>query len=134
MNLNKIAVKTKVAEVEFPGIDGFKVKIAAITRTLSKKLKEDSEITTIDKKHRVPVKEINEDIFVEKFAELAIKGWSGLKYKHLPDLMLVDLTDVEDVEDLVEYSQENAVSLLSNSPTFDTWINDQVFDLEQFRN
>jgi len=31
------------------------------------------------------------------------------------------------------YSQENAKLLISNSSEFDTWVNDTVFDLDNFR-
>ena len=33
----------------------------------------------------------------------------------------------------VEYSLENAEVLVSNSTEFDTWLNDIVFDLDNFR-
>jgi hypothetical protein len=33
----------------------------------------------------------------------------------------------------VEYSQENAEVLVSSSTEFDTWLNEVVFDLDNFR-
>lgn len=133
MNLKNLVLTTKVAEVEFPSLEGFTLKIAAMSRETSKKLKEASEVSKIDSKLRMPVKELDEAKFIEGFAEAAIKGWKGLKYKYLPELMLVDLSGVEDKEAEVEYSQENAVMLLTHSGIFDSWINDQVFSLESFR-
>lgn len=134
MNLKNLVVTTKVAEVEFPSLTGFKLKIAAMSRESSRKLKDSSEVTKIDAKLRMPVKELDEAKFIDGFAAAAIKGWTGLKYKYLPQLMLVDLSDVEDTEAEVEYSHENAVMLLTHSGIFDSWINDQVFSLESFRN
>lgn len=133
MSLKSLVLTTKVAQVEFQALDGFVVTLAAMSREASKKLKEVSEITKIDPKLRMPVKELDEAKFIEGFAAAAIKGWKGLKYKYLPELILVDLTGVEDLEAEVEYSQENAVMLLTHSNIFDTWINDQVFSLESFR-
>jgi len=46
--------------------------------------------------------------------------------------MLVDLSSVDPEKEL-EYSQENARLLITNSAEFDTWVNDTVFDLENFR-
>ena len=45
--------------------------------------------------------------------------------------MLVDLKGQD--EKLMEYSQENARVLVENSNEFDNWLNEVVFDLENFR-
>lgn len=134
MSLKNLVVVTKTAQIGFPGLEGFQVSVAAISREMSRKLRDQSEITKIDPKHRVPVKELDEDLFIEKFSDASIKGWSGLKYKYLEELMLVDLSSVEDLEAEVEYSKENAVMLLKNSQVFDAWLNEQVFSLQAFRN
>jgi len=133
MNLKSIIVDTKVVEVDFEGIEGFKVKIAAISRELSRKIRNESEVTKIDPKLKMPVKELDQDKFVEKFAEAAIKGWHGLQYKHLKELVLVDESQIEDLEAEVEYSLENVVELIKHSQMFDSWVNEQVFSLERFR-
>ena len=104
MLLKDIIVNTKTVEVEFPGLDGFKISIAAISREVSRKL-----------------------------ASAAIKGWSGLKMKYLSELLLVDASKIEDLESEVDFSLENVVELLKHSQIFDTWINEQVFNIERFR-
>ena len=70
MLLKDIIVNTKTVEVDFPGLDGFKVSIAAISREVSRKLKEESETTKIDPALRMSVTELDEDKFLEKFATL----------------------------------------------------------------
>lgn len=134
LNLKDIALTTKTAEVEFEGLPGFVVTIAAISRQVSQKLRTESEVTKINAALRMPEKELDETKFIEKFAAAAIKGWKGLTYEHLSQLMLVDLSGVENTSDEVDYTPENAVVLLSNSPTFDQWVNKHVFSLESFRN
>lgn len=134
LNLKDIALTTKTAEVEFEGLPGFVVTIAAISRQVSQKLRTESEVTKINTALRMPEKELDETKFIEKFAAAAIKGWKGLTYEHLSQLMLVDLSGVENTSDEVDYTPENAVVLLSNSPTFDQWVNKHVFSLESFRN
>lgn len=134
LNLKDIALTTKTAEVEFEGLPGFVVTIAAISRQVSQKLRTESEVTKINAALRMPEKELDETKFIEKFAAAAIKSWKGLTYEHLSQLMLVDLSGVENTSDEVDYTPENAVVLLSNSPTFDQWVNKHVFSLESFRN
>lgn len=134
-NLKNLVVVTKTAKIEFPGLKGFEVEVAAMSRELSRKLKEQSEVTKIDPKHRIPVKELDEGMFVDKFAAAAVKGWKGLKYKYLSELLLVDLSGMseEDLEQEVPYSHEDAVILIKDSQVFDTWLNEQVFSLQLFR-
>lgn len=134
MNLSQLVVQTKTAKEEFPGLEGFVVEFSAVSREVSRRIQKESEVTKIDRKRAGQAyTEIDEDKFVDKFASEAIKGWKGLKYKYLPELVLVDLSSVEDLEEEVEYNQDNAIMLLKNSTVFDNWINDRVFDLESFR-
>ena len=133
MSLKSLQLVTKEAQVEFPGLPGFVVTIGAVSREVSRKLKEESEVTKIDTKYKVPVKELDEAVFATKFAKASIKGWKGLKYKYLEDLMLVDLSGVKDLEECLEYTEEDAVDLLKGSIVFDNWLNDQVFSLQSFR-
>ena len=133
MLLKDIIVNTKTVSVEFPGLKGFEVKIAAVSREVSRKLKTDSEVTKIDPKLRMPVTELDEEKFVESFAKVAIKGWKGFKYAYLKDLLLVDESQIEDPEALVDFNVENVIQLLKHSQIFDSWVNDMVFDIERFR-
>ena len=39
----------------------------------------------------------------------------------------------EDPDKELEYTEENAETLVNSSTEFDTWLNEVVFDLENFR-
>ena len=67
-----------------------------------------------------------------EFTKVSVKGWKGLTLNHLEGLLLIDAGD-EDKEKEVPYSQENAEILVGQSSEFDTWLNEVVFDLENFR-
>ena len=41
--------------------------------------------------------------------------------------------DGQDLSKELEYTVENAETLVSSSTEFDTWLNEVVFDLENFR-
>lgn len=132
-SLSSLILTTKATTIPFPGLEGFSVSISAVSRDLSKKLREESETTKMDPRLKMPIKELNEDLFVENFVKAAVKGWTGLKYKYLQDLLLVDLSSVEDLEAEVEFNLENAVQLVKNSQIFDAWLNEAVFNLANFR-
>ena len=69
--------------------------------------------------------------FLENYAEKSIAGWKGLKVKHLPVLLPVDISTMDAAEE-VEYSMEDAIELLKNSTIFDQFVTDTMNDFEQF--
>jgi hypothetical protein len=74
---------------------------------------------------------LDEDRFLTEYVKGVIKGWSGLQYKNLGHLLLVDTSNMNP-EDELPYSQENAELLMKNSNDFDTWVTETVGDLENF--
>ena len=84
-----------------------------------------------DRKTRTLREDLNEDKFVVEFSKASIKNWKGLTLDHLETLILIESQD--DPEKEVEYSEENAEVLVANSTEFDTWLNEVVFDLDNFR-
>lgn len=121
----------KTIDVDFPEIEGFKVTISFVPREELIKIRNQALVYKFNKRTRQREEEVDNDKFVELYAERVIKGWSGLKVKHLPKLLPVDITTLPS-EDEVVYSQEEALELLKNSSIFDQFITDTVNDLEAF--
>ncbi|MFM6944092.1 MAG: hypothetical protein ACKOXV_02300 [Bacteroidota bacterium] len=92
-------------------------------------LRKRSTKTTI--KSRQTSEEFNEELFLELYAEAAIKGWTGLKFKYINLLAPVDVSSY-DQEDELGYSKDNALMLMKNSGEFDGFISEQVNDLGNF--
>lgn len=125
-------VDTKSAWVEYPGYDGLEIELVNLSRPELTALRKRCLVTKFDKATRKPVEELNEEKFISEFTKATIKNWKGFKYKYLEDFVLVDLSKVDPNKEL-PYSTENAKLLVSNSSEFDTWVNETVFDLENFR-
>ena len=132
MNLSELMVDTKSAWVEYPAYDGFEVELVNLSRPELTALRKRCVSTKFDKNTRKPVEELNEEKFVAEFTKATIKNWRGFKLKFLEDFMLVDLSSVDPEQEL-PFSQEDAKLLITRSAEFDTWVNDTVFDLENFR-
>ena len=132
MNLSELMVDTKSAWVEYPGYEGFEVEVVNLSRPELTALRKRCLITKYDKSTRKPVEELNEEKFISEFTKATIKNWKGFKYKYLEDFVLVNLAGVDPEKELA-YTQDNAKLLVTNSSEFDTWVNDTVFDLENFR-
>ena len=132
MDLKSLLVDSKTAWVEFPGLEGFEVELANLSRKELINLRKKCTTNKFDRKTRMFNEELDETKFVKQFTEATVKGWKGLKLKFLEDLILVDLKG-QDPEAQIEYSAENAQVLVENSSEFDNWLNEVVFDLENFR-
>ena len=132
MELKKLVVDTKSAWIEYPGLDGFSVEVVNLSRKELTALRKRCTTTKFDRKTRQPVENLDEEKFVVEFAQASIKGWKGLTLEHLETLLLIN-SDGEDPKAEVNYSVENAEILVTNSSEFDTWLNEVVFDLDNFR-
>jgi hypothetical protein len=132
MNLSDLLVDTKSAWIENPAYEGFEVELVNLSRPELTALRKRCVSTKFDKTTRKPVEELNEEKFIAEFTKATIKNWRGFKLKYLEEFMLVDLSNVDPEKEL-EYSHENAKLLISNSAEFDTWVNDEVFNLSNFR-
>jgi hypothetical protein len=132
MELKSLLVDSKTTWVDFPGLDGFSVELANLSRKELQKLRKNSTENKFNRKSRIFEEIMNDDKFVEEFTKATVKNWKGLKLKYLEDLVLVDLKG-QDQEALLPYTDDNAKLLVDNSSEFDNWLNDIVFDLENFR-
>ena len=132
MELKSLLVDTKTAWVDFPGLEGFEVELANLSRKEMVNLRKRCTTNKFDRKTRMFNEELDEGKFIKEFSMATVKGWKGLKLKYLEELILVDLAG-QDTEKEMPYTQDNAEVLVENSTEFDNWLNEVVFDLENFR-
>tara|TARA_B110000908_G_C9913993_1_gene296615 strand:+ start:100 stop:549 length:450 start_codon:yes stop_codon:yes gene_type:complete len=132
MDLKKLMVDTKAVWVDFPGLPGFEVEVANLSRKELNGIRKKCTTTKFDRKTRQAVETLDEEKFVIEFTHGVVKNWKGLTLEHLETLLLVDI-DGKDPKQELEYSSENAETLVSSSTEFDTWLNEVVFDLDNFR-
>ena len=130
--LKSLMVDTKSAWIEYPGLNGFEVEVTTLARQELIALRKSCITTKFDRKTRKPEEFLDEPRFVSKFTERTVKNWKGLKYKYLETLIPVDISKV-DPEEEMPFSLDDAILLVENSSDFDTWLNEVVFDLDNFR-
>ena len=95
---------------EFPDIEGFEINLKYLTREDLMKVRNASLTYKFNKRTRQREEEVDNDRFLENYAERAILGWKGLKIKHMPALMPVDISGT----------------------IFDQFVTDTMNDFEQF--
>lgn len=132
MQLKKLMVDSKSVWIDFPGLSGFSIEVANLSRKELTNLRKRCTSQKFDRKTRQLTEHLDEEKFVSEFAEASIKNWKGLTLEHLETLILIDAGG-NDPDSEVEYSAENAEVLVTNSSEFDTWLNEVVFDLDNFR-
>ena len=132
MDLKSLLVDSKTTWVEFPGLDGFEVELANLSRKELIALRKRCTQNKFNRKTRAFEEVLDDDKFIKEFTEATVKSWKGLKLSYLEDLVLVELGNNEP-ESMLPYTDENAQQLVENSNEFDNWLNEVVFDLEHFR-
>lgn len=131
ISLASLLTPSKTVGIDFPGFNGTTVELCYLGREELVKLRKKCVSTKFDKRTRQPEEVLDEDKFLTEYCKAVIKGWTGLKYRYLEELLLVDVSSLNPDDELA-YTQENAELLMKNSSTFDTWVTETVGDLENF--
>ena len=133
MELKNLITKDRIISAEYPDpeLEGFKVQIAYVPREEIQKIRQKCITTKFNKSTKKPEESVDEQLFLELYVDKVIKGWSGLKLKHLKNLIVIDLGSADPEMDL-EYTKDNALTLMKNSTDFDSWITGLVNDVSFF--
>ena len=131
VSLKTLMTPTKTVEFDYPGCKDFTVELCYLAREELVKLRNRCLSQTFNRKTRSYEESMDDDKFVTEYTKAVIKGWKGLKYRYLEELLLVDIADL-DPDDELTYTQENSELLMRNSNAFDTWITETIGDLENF--
>ncbi len=132
MELKKLMIDSKSVWVDFQGSSDFSVEVASLSRTELSKLRTKCTHKKFNRSLRISEEILDEERFVSEFTKVTVKNWKGLTLDQLGGLVLINMGDNKP-EDELEYTQENAEMLVNNSIEFDTWLNEVVFDLDNFR-
>jgi hypothetical protein len=131
VSLASLLTPSKTVTVDYPTLKGFSVDLCYLAREELIKLRSKCVSQKLNRKTRAFEESLDEDKFLTEYCKAVIKGWKGLKYKYLEELLLVDISGLKP-EDELEFSVENAETLMKNGADFDTWVTDITGDLENF--
>lgn len=132
--LKTLIVPSKTVEVEYPGLDGFKVSLAYLTRDELIELRKKATVKKMNRASRTVEDEVDSELFQKLYISAVIKDWSGLKYKYLESLLPIDTSKVsiENSESEVKFTAEDAQELMRTSRSFDDWVSSVVDDVANF--
>ena len=131
ISLASLLTPSKTVSVDYPGMSGFSVDLCYLAREELVKLRNRCVSQKFNRKTRGFEESLDEDKFLVEYVKAVIKGWKGLKYSYLEELLLVDISALNP-EDELEFNQDNAETLMKNASDFDTWVSEVTGDLENF--
>ena len=132
VSLKSLMTPTKTVEFDYPGCEGFKVKLCYLAREELMRLRTRCVSQEFNKKTRGYEEKMDDDKFLVEYTKAVIKGWTGFQLGYAKNMLLLgDLTPDQETQEL-EFSQENVEVLMKNSGDFDTWVTEQVGELENF--
>lgn len=130
LSLKSMIKPEQAAEIEFPGLEGFKVMLNYLGR---EKLADIRKTCVTKKLVKGQIEEsIDFDKFNRLYSDAVIKGWSGLKLKYVSQMMLVEIPEGNSEDAELPYTPENAEVLLRNANDFDTFVSSTLGDLSNF--
>ena len=131
VSLSSLLTPSKTVTVDYPGMSGFTVDLCYLAREELLKLRNRCLAQKFNRKTRAFDEQLDEEKFLVEYVKAVIKGWKGLKYSYLEELLLVDISALDPEEEL-EFNHENSETLMKNASDFDTWITEVIGDLENF--
>ena len=129
LSLKNLLVPSKTVEIDYPGLNGFKVNVVFLSRETLVGIRKKATKTSY--KNRQPVEELDDKLFLQLYVNACIKGWKGLKLSYLEQLAPVDLSG-QDLESELPWDQDNALFLMQSSANFDAFISETVTELSNF--
>ena len=129
LSLKSILVPSKSIEIEYPGLNGFKVNVVFLSRETLVSIRKKSTKTSF--KNRQETEEMDDKLFLQLYVNACIKGWTGLKLSYLEQLAPVDLSQ-HSPDDELPWDQDNALFLMQSSTNFDAFISETVSELANF--
>lgn len=133
MELKSLISDNKVIDIEHPEFPGFVVSIAYVSREQYAALAKKATTLQYDKRTHKPDNKLDMDLLAKLQVKATIKGWTGLKLRYLLDLLPIDLpedTDLDETE--LDYSEDNALTLITDSVAFDSWVSSVASEVKNF--
>ena len=131
MELKNLLAESKEIEINFPDMEGFKVKVCYLSKEQLRKITEKSRTVGFDRKTHQATETLDDELFTKLYVGKALVGWSGLKFEYLKELVLID-EEALPKEGFLDYSENSAIQLVNNSKHFDSWISSVISDISLF--
>lgn len=134
MSKLKSLIKEQTIEIPFDEetMPGFIVELKYVSRTTLQKMVKKSKKTSFDRQTHEAKEDLDLELFQKLHCDTCVKGWSGLTYEYLAELLVLDLDAIDDMSEEIEYDKDTAYDLISNSMSFDSFVQSVLKDVSFF--
>lgn len=120
------------AWVAVDGFPGFEVQLAYLSRPELERIRKSVTKLELNKRSRAMEETIDTDAYTKVLVKASVIGWKGFTFEHALKLLPIELDGVDPATE-IDFSPEEAFLLVKNSPQFDSWLNEVIYDLDSFR-
>jgi hypothetical protein len=121
------------AWIQVEGFPGFEVKLAYLSRPELEKVRKSVTRMVLNKRTRAMEEEVDSDAFTKVLVKAAILDWKGFTIGYALKMLPIEVPEGTPEDELISFTLEDALQLVQNSPIFDSWLNEAIFDLDSFR-
>lgn len=132
IDIKSMMKASQAVTMEVPGYEDFTVEVTYLGKNEMQKIREKCLKKKLNKKTRQMEDDLDIDLFQDIYAKKVLTGWSGLTIKTLASLILIEPPQGAESDSEVEYTPENAATLMVNSAYIDRFIADMLEDVENF--
>lgn len=115
------------------GFPGFKVKVAYLSRQRLSDIRKAATRSKMNHRTREMEETLNEEVFMKAYIEESILDWEGFTIGAAKELMPLSVPAEITDDTVVDYSSDEARSLVENSTYFDGWLSEVTADLSRFQ-
>jgi len=131
-NIEDVIINEATVTLDFPEAEGAKITIARISADTLEEIREKSVIgKQMNFTTKVLEDKLDDKKFTQLYADAVITGWTGLKAKHLKNLMMCRIP-ADQLENDVECNIVNKAAILSKSQVVDNFISSTLQSVSVF--
>lgn len=131
-NIEEVAVSESSVTLDFPDVNKATITIARISAdTLQDIRKKSVTGKMMDFATKQFIDKIDDEKFLRLYSDVVIIDWTGLKAKHLKELMLCRIP-ADQEETVVLPTADNKYMLMAKSPTIDSFISSTLQSVALF--
>lgn len=131
MDLNSLILPSKTVEFQYEGVKGLYFSLAYVSKSELTKIRKNNTKRKRNKTTKEFEDVFDDEGFLKEYIPSVLKDWRGLTIDTAQNFLIMEEQD--DMSKEIEYTEENAYALLTNSEDLDIWVSVNIGDIENFR-
>lgn len=131
MDLKTLILPSKEVDFEYEGVEGLVFTLAYMSKSTLEDMRKTNTKMSKNKYTKQYEENLDQESFLKEYVPAVLTGWKGLNTDNLQTFVATGGVEGDPTD--VEYSEENAYTLLTNASDLDNWVSDKIGEVENFR-